>query len=91
MSAIPIPEGLSLSPQEWRVFAALQDWADEKAVARAINEPNGKPRYTPPTVIISKLKGKLRPFGIEVECNIGTYDRRPRMWRVVRREEAVAA
>lgn len=91
MTGIPIPDGLRLSPQEWRVFVVLQDWADKRSVERAIHEPNGRPRYTPPNVIVAKLKRKLAPFNLLVECNIGAYDRRPRMWRIVKADAERAA
>lgn len=95
MSEITIPDGLKLSPQEWRVFAALQAWADSKAVAEAINEPDGRKRLTPPGVVVSKIKCKIEPFGLTIESRgWGTPGKAQRSWRIVKghaRIKAVAA
>lgn len=77
MSALTVPEGLTLAPQEERLFFALQEWASEAELRCAIR---GK---SPARVLISKLRRKLAPFGLTIECNRAQYDRSPRKWRIL--------
>lgn len=94
MTEIPIPDGMVLSPQEWRVFAALHDWADKRAVARAINEPNGRQRYSPPHVIVSKLRKKISRFGFDIETRVlpnRGKGQKPVEYRIVTAEQKACA
>lgn len=68
MTEIKTTEGLQLSPMEWRVYAALHQWCDHRALARAVNMPNGRQCYTPPKIVLTKLRKKLKPFGLEIIC-----------------------
>ena len=88
MTPLTAPDGLKLAPQEWRVFAVLHDWADRRAIERAINDPDGHQRYSPAAVILAKLKGKITPFGLTIEREERAHTRR---WRVVRVEPAEQA
>lgn len=66
--AIPIPEGLKLSPMKWRVYAAIQDWADREKVQDAI-DGHGE-RASPPAVIICQLKLTLHRYGLTIEKRV---------------------
>lgn len=58
--AITVPDGLTLTAQEWRVFTEMQDWADAASLTRAVN---GSTSYI---VIVSKIRRKLAPFDLIV-------------------------
>lgn len=58
--AITVPDELTLTPQEWRVFTALHEWADPIQLTRAVNG------YTSFVVIVSKLRRKLAPHGLVI-------------------------
>lgn len=89
---IALPSDVALSPQELRVFAALQEWADASALRRAIDEPDGVRRYSPPAIILAKMRAKLAQTSLTIECNKHPYDRTPdRRWRLVDHVRAEAA
>lgn len=86
-------KGPRLTPQEQRAYDAMKtDWADKRTLARALDKPNGQRCSTPPTVIVSKIRKKIAPFGFTVETkpiDIEGPVKRPVLYRVVKM--AVAA
>lgn len=75
---ILIPDGLEMAPQEWRCFEAMQDWAKVSDLQKAINDPDGTPRWTHPRVIVSKIRRKLEPFRLTVETRMLVHSGRGR-------------